>query len=262
MKKITVLMTGAGAPGMPGILHCLRYANDERFRLIGADMNPFASCRHQFEKFYTIPPAKDAGFVDSILNICNSEKVDLVMSCITRELNVLSRSKKRFEAIGVRVAVMDIDKLEIVNNKGNLLTELKKRGYITPKFFITDTWEEVELSAQKLGYPHKSFCVKGVIGNGSRAIRRIVPYTEMAKEFFENKPNGMICSYSDIEGILNTDATWPVRILVMEDLPGYEFSVDILAKDGEVLSSIGRESIVVLSSNPMQCVIKKNDYIV
>ena len=261
MERKTILFTGGGSPGMPGILRCLKYANDTNFRYIGADMNPYASCRHQFDAFYPIPAAKSPDFLDKILEICEKEGVDLLVPCVTREIHTLSKNKEKFKEIGTTVAAMDYDKIEIVNNKANLLSELKKKGMEVPEFYVAEKWEQAEEYAKKLGYPNNSFCVKQEIGNGSRAVRVILPYDEMATEFFENKPNGMICSYSDIEGILKSINPWPCRMVIMENLPGFEFCVDIIAKDGKVISIVGRRSTVVVSSNAMQCVIEKNEYI-
>ena len=57
-KPITVLLTGAGAPGMPGILTCLKRAPRE-LRLVGVDMDPNAPSRKDFDSFYMVPAAKE-----------------------------------------------------------------------------------------------------------------------------------------------------------------------------------------------------------
>ena len=38
-NTVTVLMTGAGAPGAPGIIRCLRKNGERSIRIVGVDMN-------------------------------------------------------------------------------------------------------------------------------------------------------------------------------------------------------------------------------
>ncbi len=259
--KINLLLTGAGAPGMPGILKCIRASGDDSFVLIGADMNPNAACKHEFEKFYTIPPASDDSFIPELLKICSENHIDLLISCITRELFKLSQAKKEFEKIGTIVGVMDYEQLKIANNKGALLSKLKEHNIDTPEFYIAQTWKDIEKYAEKLGYPDNGFCVKGVVGNGSRAVKLVKSYRELADVFFDDKPNNIFCSYSELKNILTVAEPWPCSMMVMEALPGMECAVDLFAKDGKVISMVCRRAPVVVSSNPMQCVIEQNPYI-
>lgn len=260
MQQYKILLTGAGAPGMSGILKCLKKANDSSFSFIGADMNPLASCRKEFSKFFTIPAGKDPNFISELLRICKTEEVDLVMSCVTRELLSLSKNKDKFEEIGTRVAVMDSDILETVNNKGKLLLKLKELGLDVPDFIVAESWNEIESFADRIDYKNNPFCVKGVEGNGSRAVRVILPYQDLFNSFFNEKPNGTICSYNDIKHILS-NRSWPCKMMAMEYLPGSEYSVDILAENGEVKAVICRKATLVVSSNQMQCVVEKNSYV-
>jgi len=71
----------------------------------------------------------------------------------------------------------------------------------------------------------------------------------------------MVCSYDDIKHILQYREPWPCKMLVMEYLQEPEYAVDILAKNGEILSIVVRKSLNVFSSNQMQCVVEKNEYV-
>ena len=44
-NTVTVLMTGAGAPGAPGIIRCLRKNGERSIRIVGVDMNENAAGR-------------------------------------------------------------------------------------------------------------------------------------------------------------------------------------------------------------------------
>jgi len=253
-KPITVLLTGAGAPGMPGILTCLKNAPRE-LRLIGVDMDPNAPSRKDFAGFYAVPAAKEDSFIPTILEIAKQERVDIIVPCVTRELAKFAESKPMFTEAGIVVATMDPDTIEIANNKGKLLTTIKQAGLPTAAFYLANTVEEVEIGFNKLGYPEKAVCVKAVEGNGSRAVRLIDPNISMSNLFFNEKPNGMYISKNDLMELLQETPKFPKELMLMQMLPGDEFSVDLVARDGETLTALCRKGMQVVSSNQTMSVV-------
>ena len=65
-------MTGAGAPGGPGVIKCL--LKDKNIDLLVCDINPEASGRFLHKQFVQIPPATDNDFITQIFQICEEEK--------------------------------------------------------------------------------------------------------------------------------------------------------------------------------------------
>lgn len=247
-QVLTVLLTGAGAPGMPGILTCLRGA-PARLRLIGVDMDPNAPSRKDFSAFYVVPAARDESFIPTIVDIAIKEKVDIIVPCVTRELSKFAQARELFEKAGTRVATMELEKIEIANDKGKLLTAIKEAGLPVAKFYLADTVEQVEEAFEKLGYPQKAVCVKAVEGNGSRAVRIVDASISQSKMFFDEKPNGMYISKHDLMALLAETPVFPKQLMIMQVLPGEEYSVDLVARDGETLTALCRKGMQVVSSN-------------
>ena len=81
-NKITVLMTGSGAPGGPGILKAL--IREPRITLHVADMNPLAAGSLLSERSHEIPEADSPAFIQAIEALCLSEKVDVVFPLVTK----------------------------------------------------------------------------------------------------------------------------------------------------------------------------------
>ena len=92
-KKIKVLMTGAGAPGGPGIIQAIK--KDSKINLYIADADSNASGRFLRDKcpFYKIPNADDNNFVNYLLNLC-IELLKVVLPLVTKELFKLSANKQ------------------------------------------------------------------------------------------------------------------------------------------------------------------------
>lgn len=247
MQQKTVLLTGAGAPGMPGILTCLK---GEGYRLIGMDMSEHASCRKEFEAFYVGLPARDPGFLARVEEICQKEKVDLVFPCVTAELEALSLKREAFLQKGVRIAVMEADKITLANDKGLLLNFIRDQGLPTPEFTLLENTAALkEAVRQSPRFSTEGFCVKAVTGNGSRGVRLCDPKMDAAKLFFMTKPNSLHMSPEALYDLLEKAEPWPKKLILMELLPGDEYSVDIVAGQGRVLAQVCRVGLSVSSGN-------------
>ena len=70
VDKIKVLMTGAGAPGGPGIIQALK--KDNNIHLHIEDANPNSSGRYMSVDcpFYKLPKASDSSFIEFLLDLC------------------------------------------------------------------------------------------------------------------------------------------------------------------------------------------------
>ena len=255
MRDITVLMTGCGAPGAPGIIHCFRHNGERNIRLIGVDRNENAGARDLADTFFTVPSAGDEDFIPVVLELCRREKVDAVVPIVTRELAKFARSREDFRRIGTEVAVMDPETLEIVNNKANLLTAMRDRGLPVPAFRTARTMAELESACAALGWPEKGVCVKAAVGNGSRGVRLLDAKKSRYDLFFNEKPNSMYISYEELIRTLSERETIP-EMLVMELLPGTEYSADFLCDHGKTLYCVCRRGLSVVTSNMMSLVVE------
>ena len=261
LKPISVLLTGCGAPGAPGIIKCLRNNGEREIRIIGVDMNENAGARGMVDVFRIVPSAASEDFIRQVLDICKEESVDVVVPIVTRELIKFSRSKELFEDKGIKVSVMDPDMLEIANNKVNLLNALKAAGINCPEFKAASTLDQLKVAIRDLGYPDRPVCVKAAVGNGSRGVRIIDPSISRYDLFFGSKPNSMYISYDELILTLSEKPSIP-QMLVMEYLPGTEYSVDFLSDMGKPIYAVSRRGLSVLTSNMMSLVIDNNTVVI
>ena len=255
MKDLNVLMTGAGAPGAPSIIKCLRKNGERNIRIIGVDMNEKSNGRRLVDVFYQVPAARDDGYIDAILKICDKEKIDIVMPLVTRELVKYAQSRQLFADRNIVLSVDDLEPLKIINNKANLLMKMRELGMETPAFKVVSTADEVESAVYELGYPNNAVCVKGAEGNGSRGVRIIDPAKSLYDLFFNEKPNSMYISFEELMRTLREKNAIP-QMLVMEYLPGQEYGVDALCDHGRILYIAGRYNYAVSSSIPQGCILE------
>jgi carbamoyl-phosphate synthase large subunit len=233
---INILMTGGGAPGAAGIIKCL--LQESNFNIVVADANPNAVGGYLASDFETIPFASDPGFIDSVIALCREKNIHVLLPLVTKEVIPLSQHIKEFELAGVKLLVSPTTSLEIANDKSKLLEFLQWRGIDVPDFRIVETPEQFETAAKELGYPQKTICFKPSVSNGSRGFRIIAAELDEGHLLFNVKPNSTHISYSNAIRILSIKP-FP-ELLVSEYLPGEEYSVDCLAKNGEAILVVPR----------------------
>lgn len=258
MREICILLTGCGSPGANGVINCLKKNGERKINIIGVDMNEDAYGKALVDKFYKVPSANSEEFIPKILDLCLKEKVTIIIPAVTKELEQFSKNKEIFEKNNIKISVMDLDILSIVNNKGKLLNKLQEIGIKTAKYELAKNIQEVEKSIKSLGYPDNSVFIKPTFGNGSRGTRLLDNSLSKYELFFSQKPNSYLIEYEELLEILSEKKEIP-EMMIMEYLPGTEYSVDILAENGEVLAIACRKSLKILSSIQMDSIIEKNE---
>ena len=129
-RDIRVFITGAGAPGAPGIIKSLRAVTERKIVILGGDAN----LRHAvgaglLDKSFRILFAESPDYVDTLLEICSVEKVDVIIPLVTRELLVFATNKRRFSEKGIAVSVSDEGPLLTANNKYFLMKYCRENNY-------------------------------------------------------------------------------------------------------------------------------------
>ena len=239
MRDITVLVTASGAPGAPGIIKSLRLNGERKIRIVTTDMNPESYGLFVAEKGYVVPPGASTEYIPRMLEIAEKEEVDVLLPLSTYELMPLSKNKAKFERIGTKVMVSDPKPLEIANNKGKLYEFLRKKEIPTPDAIMVNSLAEFERAVFKLGYPDVPVCVKPQISKGGRGFRILKKDIDKVDLLINYKPDNTITTLEDIISILEIANPFP-KLVVMEYLPGKEYSVDLLVKEGEPLITIPR----------------------
>jgi carbamoyl-phosphate synthase large subunit len=234
--QTNILMTGAGAPGAAGIIHCLR--QDPSVHIVAVDANPESVGRFLADDFETIPKAGDPYFIDKLLDLCRRKNIHVLLPLVTRELLPLAAYKGQFELAGVKLPVSTAASLEIANDKGKLYQFLEWRGIPVPAYRLVETIEQFETAVQELGYPVKPVCFKPTIANGSRGFRIMDTSVNEHHLLFNEKPSATYIFFTDAVRILSSQS-FP-ELLVSEYLPGDEYSVDCLADEGALVIALPR----------------------
>ena len=233
-SDLTVLMTGAGAPGASGIIRSLRATDERHIEIVGVDMDEEAYGFALVDDSYTVPAGGADGYIDRMLDIAEWESVDVVLPLTTDEIEPLAANRDAFDAA---VMVSDPGPLSVANDKGKLYEFLADEGFASaPAYRRVDTREAFVEAVEALGYPEKPVCFKPPVSSGMRGFRVLDERTDGLTRLLEEKPDTAVTTLPDVLPVLSSAESFP-ELAVMEYLPGDEYSVDVLAM-GEAVGPV------------------------
>lgn len=226
MDSLTVLITGSGAPGIKGTIFSLQNNWDKRdIRIVGTDIKEEVIGTYICDSYYQIAKPNTQDYLDQLLEICDKESVSVLLPQNTAELSILAKNRGLFEKQGTGIALSNNNAIDTANNKDKLLQCAEKLGVPTPQSYLVNTSEKLIEQATKLGWPNQSIVVKPPESNGMRGVRIIDESVDLKTKFYVEKPSSLYINMETLLGILGEE--FP-ELMVMEYLPGTEYTIDIL----------------------------------
>ena len=257
MDTLTVLITGGGAPGIMGTIYSLKQNWDGRkIKTVCVDMKDDVVGKYLCDSFHRIPGGKDKRFIPTLLDICEKEHVDVILPQVTSELLPLSTHKKEFYKEGFSVAISPENTILIANNKAALMERAKRLNVPVPEFKEVTTWDALIDFADKIGYP---FAVKPPEGSGMRGFRLVHKNLDKKSAFYNEKPSSSDITVEELHAILGDD--FP-PLLVMENLPGEEYTVDLLSDHENVHAVIPRKRLLIRTGITFVGAVENNEDII
>jgi len=192
---------------------------------------------HYADKCVISPLIYDDNYIPFLLQYCQDNKIDLLISLFDIDLMVLARHKAEFAAIGTRVIVSDPELIEICNDKWKTYLFLKDNGFHVPQTYLTLQRAILALDSGELQYPT---VVKPRFGCGSIAMS--IAEDEMALLYYFRRNTRTISkSYLKYES-----ASEDEKILYQECLKGQEYGVDIINDlDGNLRNVIVKKKMAM-----------------
>jgi len=239
-----ILMTGAGAPGGPGIIKAIKY--DSSIDLHVCDANPQASGRFLSpDTFHLVPHSSDDNFISRVIDICLQNNINYIFPLVTSELPKFSLHKKLFITNGIYPIVSSISDLNIANDKGKLYQHLIDNGIAVPDFRVVSCLDEFISAIHHLNYPNSPVVMKPCIGNGSRGVRVINENINHFDLLFNYKPSSLVANLNDLISAMSNQKL--PKLVVSEFLPGPELTIDSIVKGGCVLDLLIRRRSTINS---------------
>lgn len=145
-------------------------------KVVATDCSNLAPAVYEADVFYLVPRITAPGYIDRILEICVSEKIDGVFSLIDPELSLLAKERERFLAVGTTPVVSPYDLVETCFDKYKMYQMLTELSIPTGKCYVDKESFYGDLHAGKISYP---VFVKPVRGSASININKVVSDKEI-----------------------------------------------------------------------------------
>lgn len=185
------------------------------------------------------PLIYDKNYIPFLLEYCQKNEIDIVISLFDIDLLMLARHKKEFEEIGTKVIVSDPQIVEVCNDKWKTYKFLKKNGFHTPLSLLNLNEVFEKITVGELKYP---IIVKPRYGCGSISVA--IANDDDDLRYLTKKVNKDIAdTYLKYESLVTND-----KVIYQEYLKGQEYGADIINDlHGEMQNVIVRKKLAMRS---------------
>ena len=164
-------------------------------KIVATDLSPYAPALYFADKQYLVPRIDASDYIDTIIDICKKESINVITTFIDPEIEVLALNREKFEQIGVEVLAPYEESAKICFDKYLMYKHLKDNGISTVK-----TWGNIEefedaFNKNEINFP---VFVKPRTGSGSVGARKVFSYEVLVESVKEN-PELIIQEFMDCE---------------------------------------------------------------
>ena len=232
---MNILFTSVGNLAFPTVQESLKVPGFS-CKLIGTDIDPSAHGFSFCDKSYVVHLRHHYEYIKQIQVICKMENIDTIWPLSTEDQNYYSYYKSMIKDWGVNVICSSKNAVNIANDKYNLYSHLKDNELPRPSFFSFRSDSKTQCIIDILNKQKMPFVVKPRKGKGGKNTY-IVSDDELLvkiddRQFIINHRECMIKILSCIS---------PELMIICEYLPGDEFSVDTLSKNGKFYYGVVRQ---------------------
>lgn len=230
---MNILILSAGTRNK--VVQYFRKAVGTEGTVIATDMQSVAPAIYEADRFYLVPRITAPDYIDRVLEICEKEKIDGVLSLIDPELSLLAKNQQRFADAGVTIIGSPLEQCERALDKWTMYLWLRERGYACAKTYLDFVQFEADLSEGKIGFP---VFVKPRFGSASIAISKAGDL-ETARFLFQQQDN----------------------MIVQEFLNGQEIGADVYIDliSGEVVSVFTKKKLLMRAGETDKAVSFKDE---
>lgn len=219
-KSLNVLITSVGSTTALSAIKGLKKQSEFFVYIVGTDTNEKNNIAGSnfCDKFFKVPFAiEEVSYIRTLIDIINSESIDLLIPIVDIELEVISRNRDIFEK-STYLLLSSYDTVTICNDKFKTYGFFNKSSIPTLKTALVEDFSNVKnlLVSSNIDFP---LIVKPKKGVSSRDIYQI----RSEEELF------IINSLKDP--------------LIQEKGRGQEYTIDIFCDEGRLISAVPRKRI-------------------
>ncbi len=186
---MNILILAAGTRNK--IVQYFKHALRHKGIVVATDASELSPAIYDADKYYIVPPITEPGYIDIILDICEKEKINGVLSLIDTELSLLAQNYEKFKEIGTTVIGSSYDLCEMSLDKFEMYKWLKDHDYKCAKSWMDKNEFFTSIDEGTSSFP---VFVKPARGSASISISKAYD-KETVDILFAHEDNLMIQEY-------------------------------------------------------------------
>jgi carbamoyl-phosphate synthase large subunit len=121
--------------------------------------------------------------------------------------------------------------------------------------------DELVAAATELGYPSRRVCVRRRVSRGAIGFRVIDDGPSRVRALLDENPGSVLVSLAELVDTLRHADLFPSDYLVEEYLPGDEWDVDVLCREGQPVIVATRHNLAMTGGGATHSVLTRSDAI-
>lgn len=212
----------------------------QEFEIYGTNRNKDSAVLQACDYSEVEPLLRDEDYIEYCLDFCKKHEIEIFVP--RHGLISISAHLSEFEKIGTRVlASQDVKTLQVVSDKGQFYESCKANNILQlPKYHIVNNVEEFIKAYEDVTSEGSRACFKPINGEGGSGFRVIDDRADTVQNLFS--PISHKISLTEVIRVLSTQTVFR-SLMVLEYLEGYEYSIDCLAYEGELLAIVPRKKL-------------------
>jgi carbamoyl-phosphate synthase large subunit len=256
---VTVLLTGVGLDGGPDTIRALRADRELGARVVGVDSSRDHASRHLCDVFEQVPVREDPGYVDAVASIAEREGARVIYPLTTFDQEIFAVARPGLEARGFAVPTSPPESIRICNDKWLLYEALTaSMPDAVPDTRRVGSADDLAEAARALGYPERRVCIRRRISRGAIGLRLLDHSEARLDALLRENPGSLLISLDEVLDTLSQADEFP-EYLVQEYLPGDEWDVDALCRQGEPLVVATRRNLGMAGGAATRSVLERSD---
>ncbi len=234
--RISILLAGWGGFGGTGVISSLRNNDEKRpVRIICTDIAEKPILREQSDAFYILPRGNSRSYIPQLVELCKKEKVDVILPGSGPEILSISKNLPLLRSQNIGAALDEYSKIRPLMDKERAYSILSRHDLPVPRHIHVKSGDRLIPAIKKLGFPRNTVCFKPSPyskSGGGRGFKVLRASSSIHDVVF----GGPACNQIDYDSVVRLSRTSrPLNLIVMEYLPGTEFSVYTYSENGDMI---------------------------
>jgi carbamoyl-phosphate synthase large subunit len=132
---VNILVTAIGGGGHgEQVVKALSYSMNKRYILFGADSSVDSPQKEMVSKFFILPKANDANYLNELFKILDKFKIDVLIHGCEPELKLFAKHRKEIAEKGVLLLLNSDEVIDLCMDKVATNTFLESNGFSPPRY--------------------------------------------------------------------------------------------------------------------------------